>query len=455
MPARIAIIGGGWAGLACAVELIKQSNGGACSIEIFEAAPQFGGRARGLEWQGHPIDNGQHLAIGAYTKTFELLDTVNAPAWKSEPLRWAGVSLNATVAQDWTVPNAGWPWRVLRASLPGHGPKGWPLAWKLSLAKQLRSLHSNQWKVQREPALHWLEKTKTPKDLIAHFWKPLIEGALNTPISAACTQIVANVLRDSLAGPQGATCVLQPAHNLSIDGVDSICNWLKQHGAFLHANHRAISLQTIHEETVSAVFQAGAKNLEKTFDCVVMALPHQATVSLWEQSKRNETTAIQRLRRFESSAISTVWIELSKPAKKALAKLPSWFVFNSVAGVAQIAQVGVVRKDVLALVISAQLTADDRVSKESHEKALEVQLRAQLGIEVAGLSQKWITEKQATWACTPESPIASFEEALGHTGVKNIFRCADDLEPGYPATIESAVRSATRCAQTLKLQGIV
>lgn len=449
MPRRIAIIGGGWAGLACAVELSRQSGTGACAIEVFEAASQFGGRARGLQWQGHNIDNGQHLAIGAYTKTLELLNTVNAPAWKSEPLRWAGISLNAAVAQDWTVPNAGWPWRVLRTLLPGHGPKGWPLAWRWSLAKQLRALHSNQWKVQPRPASHWLEKTKTPKDLIDHFWKPLIEGALNTPISVACAQTVANVLKDSLAGPPGATRVLQPIQNLSIDGVDPICEWLKQRGIPLHSNHRAIALEPRHE-AISVAFHAGVTNVEKTFDRVVMALPHLATVSLWERSKLTESAAIQRLRKFESSAISTVWIELSEPEKKSLAKLPGWFVLNPVTSVPQIAQVGVIRGNVLALVISAQLSADDRVSRKSHEKALEAQLRAQLGIELASLSQKWITEKQATWACTPDSPKASFEGAQGFTGVKNIFRCADDLEPGYPATIESAVRSGLRCAQSVK-----
>jgi hydroxysqualene dehydroxylase len=450
MPFRIAIIGGGWAGLACAVELVKVSGTVPDTVDIFEAAPQFGGRARGLKWRGHTIDNGQHLAIGAYTQTQSLLKTVNAPAWSEEPLRWAGVSEHARLAQDWQVPNTAWPARVTRAVVPGNGPRGWPLKWKLSAAKQLWKLHSQHWQLPREPALRWLSRANTPQDLIAHFWQPLIEGALNTPISIACAQTVGKVLRDSLAGPQGATTVLQPPRNLSLDGVDPICSWLMQRDVSLHANHRALAVHPSENGTIQVSLQAGASIIEKIFDRVVIALPHEATLSLWERSTLRETPAVQRLRQLETSAITTVWIELSEHEQQRLAELPSWFVLNPLKGTPHLAQVAVKRGDVLALVISAQLSAEDRISKETHDQALREQLEAQLGLDSSSLPQKWITEKQATWACTPQSPIASLEEAQGHTGIDNLFRCADDLEPGYPATIESVVRSGVRCAQSIK-----
>jgi hydroxysqualene dehydroxylase len=455
MPKRIAIIGGGWAGLACAVELASAnaravaSGGAQHRLELFEAAPQFGGRARGLQWQGHAIDNGQHLTIGAYTQTTALLKTVQAPDWHTEPLRWAGVTTSAALSHEWTVPDSAWPWRLLQAALPGKSPRGWPLLWKLSVAKQLRALHESQWRLQREPVLQWLDRSNTPQGVIAHFWQPLVEGALNTPIALACAQTTATVLRDSLAGPHGATRVLQPKQNLSLDGVDPICEWLTQRNVGLHVNHRAVALGQVSSGQLIALIQTGATRHEHAFDAVVLALPHPATVALWEGSGFSDTAAISRLRMLETSAITTVWVELSSTEKTTLARLPNWFVFNRVANVPPIAQVAVRRGDVLALVISAQVTAHDRVSKETHEQALRAQLKAQLGIDIAPLAQKWITEKRATWACTPQSPIAPPEDAQGFTGVRNLFRCADDLEPGYPATIESAVRSGVRCAQSV------
>ena len=71
---KVAIIGGGWAGLAAAVEL---SAAGA-EVSVFESARQLGGRARRVEIHGHTLDNGQHILVGAYRETLRLLNTVGA-----------------------------------------------------------------------------------------------------------------------------------------------------------------------------------------------------------------------------------------------------------------------------------------------------------------------------------------------------------------------------------------
>ncbi|MDI6750795.1 MAG: FAD-dependent oxidoreductase, partial [Rhodocyclaceae bacterium] len=42
MARRVAVVGGGWAGLACAVELAEAG----VAVEVFEAARTLGGRAR-------------------------------------------------------------------------------------------------------------------------------------------------------------------------------------------------------------------------------------------------------------------------------------------------------------------------------------------------------------------------------------------------------------------------
>ncbi|MBP6097676.1 MAG: NAD(P)-binding protein, partial [Methyloversatilis sp.] len=70
----VAIIGAGWAGLACAVECVQR---GLRPI-VFEAAAEVGGRARRVDIDGLPLDNGQHILIGAYRDTLSMMRTVGA-----------------------------------------------------------------------------------------------------------------------------------------------------------------------------------------------------------------------------------------------------------------------------------------------------------------------------------------------------------------------------------------
>ena len=67
-----AVIGGGYAGMAAAVELSAQG----IPVTIFESARQLGGRARGVLHNDTQIDNGQHLLLGCYRETLRLIELV-------------------------------------------------------------------------------------------------------------------------------------------------------------------------------------------------------------------------------------------------------------------------------------------------------------------------------------------------------------------------------------------
>ena len=71
--ARVAVIGGGWAGCAAAVTLAAAG----IPVTLFEQARTLGGRARRVAYDGIALDNGQHIAIGAYRQTLALLESVH------------------------------------------------------------------------------------------------------------------------------------------------------------------------------------------------------------------------------------------------------------------------------------------------------------------------------------------------------------------------------------------
>ena len=71
---QISIIGGGWAGLAAAVVACEAGH----RVSLYEASSSLGGRARSLANTVNelPLDNGQHILIGAYSATLGLMQRV-------------------------------------------------------------------------------------------------------------------------------------------------------------------------------------------------------------------------------------------------------------------------------------------------------------------------------------------------------------------------------------------
>ena len=71
---KVAVIGGGWAGIAAAVELTAAG----VDTTLFEAGRVPGGRARSVSIDGRKLDNGQHILLGAYRETLALMLQVGA-----------------------------------------------------------------------------------------------------------------------------------------------------------------------------------------------------------------------------------------------------------------------------------------------------------------------------------------------------------------------------------------
>src|SRR6185436_1011634 len=76
---QVAIVGGGYAGMASGVALAERG----VKVTVYESGPVPGGRARrvriSFDGQGHELDNGQHIFVGAYTELFRLMRTVGVP----------------------------------------------------------------------------------------------------------------------------------------------------------------------------------------------------------------------------------------------------------------------------------------------------------------------------------------------------------------------------------------
>src|SRR5207248_7956299 len=75
-PVKVAVVGGGLAGLAAALKLMDAGVG----VTLYEARPTLGGAVQTLpEREGDPQpppDNGQHIALGCFTEYLRFLDRI-------------------------------------------------------------------------------------------------------------------------------------------------------------------------------------------------------------------------------------------------------------------------------------------------------------------------------------------------------------------------------------------
>ena len=243
---KVCVIGGGWAGLAAAVQATQQGH----QVTLIEATRHWGGRARALTLQATdgtslPLDNGQHILIGAYTATLGLMETVGVDL--SQALLDLPLGLPYPDGQGMSTPPwaARWP-APLDALAAMFTARGW--SWHDRLALMQRSLRWRLSGFQCPPGDTVADvcrglPARPMRDLI----EPLCVSALNLPAAQASGQVFLRVLRDALFGQGHRT--LRPAHLLiprqdlgSLMPAKAV-DWLRAHGATTQTGTRATALR--------------------------------------------------------------------------------------------------------------------------------------------------------------------------------------------------------------------
>jgi len=179
-------------------------------VTVFEAGPVAGGRARRVISQGHELDNGQHILVGAYSELWHILRTVGVP--QDAVLR---LPLEIRYAKDFSF-------RALRFPAPFDllggllTAKGVSLGERLGAVRFLMALKRARFRVQPDISFLQLLKQHRQDGAIGRYlWAPVCVAALNTPIEQASANVFLAVLRDTLAGPPGSSDLLLPRVDLS------------------------------------------------------------------------------------------------------------------------------------------------------------------------------------------------------------------------------------------------
>ena len=428
---RVAVVGAGWAGLAAAIAATRAGH----QVTVLEASRALGGRARALpcelpDGSLTTLDNGQHILIGAYSQTLDLLRLVGVDP--EQALLRLPLALVFPDGKGLQFP--GWPTGldalggILRA-------RGWSLADKASLLRSAAIWRLSGFRCAGHLSVASLCSRCSPR-VMAELVEPLCVSALNVPTHKASAQVFLRVMHDALFGTSGGSNLLLPRVDLSALFPDAAAHWLVRLGARLQLGTR-----------VQQLLADGAywRIDGEAYDIVVLATPASEAVRITTAGLPTAPPAVAgSIAHWASiagalrhTAITTVYAwskgaslphpmlalrSSAEPAHNA----PAQFVFDR-------GQLGG-PNGLLAFVVSASVGQRDALQAQ-----VLAQAKGQLGRTMQAVQT--VVEKRAAFACTPGVQRPTMQIAPG------LIACADYVDGPYPSTLEGAVRAGSAVIQ--------
>lgn len=446
-PRAVAIIGAGWAGLAAATALSERG----FAVTVFEAGRVPGGRARRVTRnEGDaaiaspsqhpeidagasplPLDNGQHILLGAYTQTLALMRRLGRD--DKQLLLRMPLNLQSLNGEfHLRAPRLPAPLHAAMALLTARG-----LRWhdRFEAVRLMTALKRAAWRTAPDATVADLLCAHDQSlHLTERLWSPLCLAALNTPVGEASAQLFAHVLRDSLAGTRAHSDLLLPRADLSTlwpDAAASGCEM--RYGA--PVRHLAMH-------------DAGAHIDGTAFDAAIMAVPPHAAARLLRPFA--DPSLIAALDAFTYLPIATLTLRLAAPWR-----LPAPMMMliehheHGHIGQWMFDRAHLLGRDdlgELTIVISAAQTMLDG-GRQGHIQRLIEQVHTQMpkGCTLPPIaSTELIIEKRATFAATP-----GLHRPANATAYKRLALAGDYTDTGYPAVLEGAVASGLAAADVI------
>lgn len=459
---NVAVIGGGYAGMAAAVALADCG----ITVTVFESAQQLGGRARGVMYNETQLDNGQHLLLGCYVQTLNMIEKVGGNI-EQDFLRLP-LQLDLHMQFSLRAPHLPAPLHLLVALLTAQG-----LTWseRLKAARFILALRRNNFKlpspesgitsdlagVVGQPSrmassfirgaggegsgngndmkvTELLAQHGQDADLTVKLWEPLCIAALNTPIHKASAQVLLNVLRDALNQSRADSDMLLPRIDFTALFPQRAANHIEQKGGKVIISCGVEALHPLED----GIEITSARGTER-FSHVICAAPPVVAARLLRPIAEL-AKAVAQIDSLEHQPIYTVYLQypahVTLPhAMLGLHQRYSQWLFDKgrIAG----------QHGLLAAVISAEGIHQELSQDELAQKVI-AELSAEFGIAEQPKWFKVIAEKRATFCCSPNLIRPS-----QLTTLPRLLLAGDYTAGDYPATLEGAVISGLKCADVI------
>ena len=412
----MAVIGGGLAGLAAALDCLDAG----ADVTLLEARPTLGGAVQTLpERDGDPPpppDNGQHVALGCFTEYLRFLERIG----QTGSIRRLRLELPVIDENG-------------RVGALGPGALTLLRYRHLRLDERLRLAVIATRLGRLDPASHdgetfgrLLRRLGSSERAIDRFWDVFIRPALNLPADEASASLGLFTVQTALLADRAASDLVLPSAPLGEMHGDAAGRALEEAGATVMVRTRVAVL-----EPDAAVTAAGERVAADAF--VVAVPPAEAASLLGEPAPTLEDSPIVSVHLlFDRS--------LLEPPLAALLGSPAHWIFDR----GRLTGHPPERGQYLTVVSSG---VPDLVATRGRE--LVELMRAAIVERLGPAELLWSRvsrEPQATFAGRPGTAAHRPGPETGRPGV---VRAGAWTRTGWPATMEGAVRSGRTAARTL------
>lgn len=432
------VLGGGFAGLSCAVALAEKGK----KVLVLDKKPHLGGRAYSFSENGLGIDNGQHLFMGCYFATRRFLKTIGTDH-KLDIYRDVAVDYAEAGGKRDRLSCPSWLPAPLHLAAGLLGLKGVSLREKVALVAfdlSLKSMKSGPIPdaVEKMTVRQWLTSLGLSSNFQTRFFDPAAIGILNDgPEVASAAGFIQALRAMFFAGRESSRFALAKT-GLSELYTDAARDYIEARGGRVISNAKAASL--IEE---GGRVRGIATDMDSRFeaDHVVSTLPP------WDLKKLGLPAALRGpWETLVPAPIVGATLKLDRPvmSERFLGMLgtQTHWVFNKTR-IQNIKEAG----QTVAVVISGA----HRHVGLSPEKILQIAVKDLTSClpefsKANILASKVVKEPFATLSPTPGSEAKRPEPGAGMPG----FSFAGDwTRTGFPATIESACLSGRIAADRI------
>ena len=439
---HVAIVGGGVAGLSAAEALSSRG----LRVDLWEAKSRLGGRAGSFfdHTSGRWIDLCQHIGLGCCTEWLDFCRRTGA----SDHLRrdtaihfmGAGGRRYRFAAADMLPPPLHLAPALLRMGF---------LSWRerLHLARTLRALQAapEEDSPQSETIGRWLARRGVSQQALRRFYEPVLISALGESLERASLAMSRKVFVDGFLTTRDGFHLITPTCSLTEFYDVHVARHLEQQGVRLLRGARASRIAG-GRRGITGVDIGGEL---RRYDAVVAALPWSRLAGLLDPSMREALPWLAGLPQIEAAPISGVhlWFDrpiLDLPQAAILDCLSQWiFAAPRPAGSATDDS----GPAYYQVIISASHALRGRSEGDVVSQVVDELRRVLPSAAKAHLLRgRLVTEHAAVFSVRPGLTALRPQQ---RTAVAGLFIAGDWTATGWPATMESAVRSGRLAAEAL------